>query len=88
MVPADGKVVFRRGGAGFVDRDGALGIKWGWVRLIAGELIVGGRRLDADAPPARAYMNSGYGNSSFQPRIWCFHLRVVGRLPGVYAIDR
>jgi hypothetical protein len=66
ILPADGKVVFRPGGPGFVDRDGALGIKWGWVRLIAGELIVGGRRLDADASPARSYMNSGYGNINFQ----------------------
>lgn len=59
-------VVFRPGGPGFVDRDGALGIKWGWVRHKAGQLIVGGRRLDGDAPPARAYMNDGYGTRGFQ----------------------
>lgn len=66
MVPADGKVLFQPRGAGFVDTDGALGMKWGWVRRIPGELIVGGRRLDADAPPARSYMNSGYGTVGFQ----------------------
>lgn len=55
VVPSDGRVVFQPGGPGFVDRDGALGIKWAWVRRIPGELIVGGRRLDGDAPPARSY---------------------------------
>lgn len=62
FMPPDGKFVFRPGGGGFVDRDGALGIKFAWNRLIAGALIVGGRRLDGDAPPARAYMNDGYGD--------------------------
>jgi len=65
-VPLDGKVLFRAGGAGFIDTDGALGMKWPWVRRIAGDLIVGGRRLDGDAPPARSYMNFGYGNRGFQ----------------------
>jgi len=60
------RFVFSPGGAGFVDRDGALGIKFGWDRRIRGDLIVGGRRLDGDAPPARAYMNSGYGDIGFQ----------------------
>ena len=72
MVPPDGRFVFRPGGPGFVDRDGALGIKFGWERLVSGGLIVGGRRLDADAPPARAYMNSGYGNVGFQPMYLVF----------------
>jgi hypothetical protein len=63
---ADGKVVFRPGGPGFIDTDGALGIKWAWVRRIPGDLIVGGRRLDGDAPPARSYMNFGYGRRGFQ----------------------
>ena len=47
-VPPDGKFVFKPGGAGFVDRDGALGIKFGWNRLVPGRLQVGGRRLDGD----------------------------------------
>jgi hypothetical protein len=59
-------VVFSPQGPGFVDKDGALGMKWGWVRRITGQLIVGGRRLDGAAPPARAYMNDGYGNRGFQ----------------------
>jgi hypothetical protein len=59
LIPPDGRVVFEPGGPGFVDEDGALGIKWPWVRLVPGSLIVGGRRLDGEAPPARAYMNRG-----------------------------
>lgn len=79
-VPPDGRIVFRPGGAGFVDRDGALGIKFHWDRLVAGALIVGGRRLDAAAPPARAYMNDGYGNVGFQPAY------VVFPSPGCWEI--
>lgn len=76
----DGKVVFRPGGPGFIDTDGALGMKWGWLRRIAGDLIVGGRRLDAEAPPARAYMNSGYGNVGGQP------IYLVFPTPGCWQI--
>ncbi|HEY3517057.1 MAG TPA: hypothetical protein VGL98_08415 [Gammaproteobacteria bacterium] len=61
-----GKVVFKPGGAGFVDHDGALGIKWPFERLKPGPLFVGGRRLDAVAGPARAYIYD-YGESGFQP---------------------
>ncbi len=42
-VPPDGTLVFKPGGPGFVDRDGALGIKFGWNRLVPGRLQVGGR---------------------------------------------
>jgi hypothetical protein len=55
-------LVFFPGGPGFVDYDGGLGIKWAWIRLKEGRLSVGGRRLDGDAPPARAYISDGYGN--------------------------
>ena len=61
-----GKVVFKPGGAGFVDHDGALGIKWAFERLKPGRLFVGGRRLDAAAGPARAYIYD-YGENGFQP---------------------
>jgi hypothetical protein len=61
-----GPVVFRPGGPGFVDYDGALGMKWAFERHIAGRLAIGGKRLDDDAPPARAYLNDGYGRSGFQ----------------------
>jgi hypothetical protein len=55
-VPPDGRFVFKPGGPGFVDHDGALGIKFGWNRLVPGRLQVGGRRIDGNAPPARAYL--------------------------------
>jgi len=61
-----GKVVFKPGGSGFVDHDGALGIKWAFERLKPGRLFVGGRRLDAAGGPARAYIYD-YGENGFQP---------------------
>lgn len=72
ILPSDGHFVFAANGPGFVDRDGALGIKVGWERLVAGSLVIGGRRLDGDAAPARAYMNRGYGEIGFQPSYLVF----------------
>jgi hypothetical protein len=80
MVPPNGRFVFRPGGPGFVDRDGALGIKFGWRRPPGSALIVGGRRLDADAPPARAYMNDGYRDEDGQP------IYLVFPTPGCWQI--
>jgi hypothetical protein len=68
----DGPVVFRPDGPGFVDYDGALGMKWPFVRHIPGRLAIGGQRLDDEAPPARAYLNDGYGRSGFQPAYLVF----------------
>lgn len=53
--PADGKFVFHPQGPGFIDHDGALGIKVGWHVKTQGLLEVTGRRLDGTAPRARAY---------------------------------
>lgn len=72
FVPSDGTFIFRPGGAGFVDRDGGLGIKFAWTRPAGSELIVGGRRLDAEAPPARAYMHAGYRDGDWQPTYLVF----------------
>jgi hypothetical protein len=47
----DGTVVFKPNGAGFVTRDNALGMKFGWTRGIRGRLKVTGHRLDGAAPP-------------------------------------
>jgi hypothetical protein len=71
-LPANGRFVFRPGGQGFVDRDGALGIKVLWRRLVEGQLIVGGRRLDGEAQPARAYMSKGYPDSGIRPTYLVF----------------
>ena len=47
----DGTVVFRPGGPGWVRSDGALGMKFGWMRRARGRINVTGRRLDGDATP-------------------------------------
>lgn len=62
----DGTVVFRPDGAGFLTRDGSLGMKFGWLRGVPGQLRIEGRRLDAPASPLRAEVPSGYGPLGFQ----------------------
>jgi len=55
-LPLNGTFVFEPEGPGFVAvSDGALGIKVLWNRLVAGDLRIEGRRLDASAPPLRAH---------------------------------
>jgi len=73
------KFVFRPGGPGFVDADGALGMKVGWQRKKKGHLQVSGRRIDASAPPARAYIYD-YGDTGFQP------IYLVFPTPGCWEI--
>jgi hypothetical protein len=62
----NGTVVFRPGGSGFVTRDGALGMKFGWRRGVRGKLKVTGHRVDGTAPPLRLDANNGYGDIGFQ----------------------
>lgn len=62
----NGTVVFRPGGAGFVTRDGSLGMKFGWHRGVSGRLEIEGRRIDAPAPRLQAEIPDGYGDSGFQ----------------------
>jgi hypothetical protein len=62
----DGTVVFRPGGAGFITRDGSLGMKFGWRRGVSGQLEIEGHRVDAVAPPLRSEVPSGYGDRGFQ----------------------
>jgi hypothetical protein len=81
--------LWRRGviiaGPEFVAQDGSVGMKFGWWRAATGKLQVTGRRLDSPAPPARAYVPDGYGDSSFQasgvdfPTEGCWE--VTGALP-------
>jgi hypothetical protein len=68
----DGTIIFKPGGAGFVTRDGALGMKFGWTRGVPGKLKISGRRLDGDAPPLRAEVNDAYGDLGFQPTALIF----------------
>jgi hypothetical protein len=80
----DGSFVFRPGGSGFVDYDGALGTKFAFIRLILGRLHVGCRRLDGEAGPARAYIYDypyGSGNGGFQP------IYLVFPTPGCWEIS-
>lgn len=53
-------------GPEFVDADGAVGMKFGWWRAVAGKLRITGRRLDAAAPPAQGFVPGGYGATGFQ----------------------
>ncbi len=59
-LPADGKVVITP------EKDGALGWKFPWWRAVCGHLTITGRRLDGPAPPLRAHVPEGYGETGFQ----------------------
>jgi hypothetical protein len=78
-----------KAGPGFVDRHGAVSMKFGWWRAVAGKLRITGRRLDAPAPPARGSVLDGYGATGFQasgvtfPTEGCWE--VTGRV-GVTAL--
>jgi hypothetical protein len=41
-------------------------MKFVWWRGVKGQLSIEGRRLDADAPPLRASIPDGYGDSGVQ----------------------
>jgi hypothetical protein len=41
-------------------------MKFGWWRAVTGPLRITGRRLDGEAPPLRADIPSGYGDTGFQ----------------------
>jgi hypothetical protein len=83
----NGTVVFKPGGSGFVTRDGALGMKFGWTRGVRGKLKVTGHRLDGAAAPLRLEANDGYGDIGFQasylifptPGCWEVNARVGDR---------
>ena len=62
-----GQVEFKPRGAGCVEPDGYLGMKWPWWRSVRGPLQIEGRRLDGPAGPLRAHINDGYGLIGFQP---------------------
>jgi hypothetical protein len=76
----NGTVVFRPGGAGFITRDGALGMKFGWTRGIRGHLRVAGHRLDEAAAPLRLEAPDGYGDIGFQASYLIFST------PGCWAV--
>jgi hypothetical protein len=49
-----------------VEPDGSLSMKFAWWRGMKGQLMIEGRRLDAVAPPLRADIPDGYGDSGVQ----------------------
>lgn len=63
---SDGTIVFKPGGPGFVTSDGALGMKFGWMRRARGRINATGRRLDGAAPPLRLETPNGYSDIGFQ----------------------
>ncbi len=71
-----GKVIFEPGGPGFVLPDGSLEMKWPWFRAIQGDVVIGGRRLDAPAPPMPEQVlrgeEDGYEETGFEPSALVF----------------
>ena len=59
----NGTVIFKPGGPGFVTRDGALGMKFGWTRGARGRLKISGHRLDGEAPSLRSDVPCCYGEN-------------------------
>jgi len=68
----EGRVVFEPGGPGSVEPDGSLSMKFPWWRGVRGQLTIEGRRLDATAPPLRAFILREYGDIGFQPTALIF----------------
>jgi hypothetical protein len=61
VISPDSTIKFVPNGPGFIDHDGALGMKMGWWRNIPGsQLEITGRRVDPAAPPLRACIPHGY----------------------------
>lgn len=72
----EGMVFFRPGFLGHIHPDGSLEISWPWFRTIKGEIVIEGRRLDAEAPPMpqvilRGRLN-GYGETGIHPSTLIF----------------
>jgi len=76
-------VIFARHGPGFVGSDGSLAMKWPWWRGVSGKLTIEGRRLDAPAPPLRAHIPEGYGDSGFQSTALIFPTQGCWEVTGI-----
>jgi hypothetical protein len=77
----DGTVVFRPGGPGFVTTDGALGMKFPWMRTVSGKVRVTGHRLDGSAGPLRFEAKDEYGEIGVQPTYLIFPI------PGCWEVE-
>jgi hypothetical protein len=86
----EGTIVFRPGGPGSVEPDGSLAMKFGWTRGedLRGKLKIHGRRLDAPAPPLRADIPDGYGDTGFQATALIFPTEGCWEVTGEVADTR
>jgi len=58
---SNGTVTFKPGGAGCIDDEGGMWMKWPWWHEGRHKhLLIEGRRLDGEAPPLRAHIPGGY----------------------------
>jgi hypothetical protein len=86
LFPKNGHLIAGRlpggGTRATINDDGSIDAKFGWWRAGSGKIRITGRRLDAAAPPLRAFVPDGYG-AGFQatgitfPTTGCW--RVTGR---------
>jgi hypothetical protein len=60
----DGGVIAAAGDS--INADGSVGWKFGWWRIVSGDLTITGQRLDAEAAPLASDVPSGYGPTGFQ----------------------
>lgn len=86
----DGTVVFTAGGPGFILPDGSLSMKFWWTRGegLHGKLVINGERLDAPAPPLRASIPEGYGDTGFQATALIFRTEGCREVTGQVADTR
>jgi hypothetical protein len=62
--------------------DGSMEEKFPWWRGVSGGLAIRGQRLDGSAPPLRADIPSGYGDSGFQATSIIFPTEGCWRVTG------
>jgi hypothetical protein len=66
-----GKVYFHPGGPGVQSPEGSLGMKFWFYRTVPGDVVIGGQRLDAPAPPMPETVlrgeEDGYWEVGFHP---------------------
>ena len=78
---SDGAIVFKPGGSGFVLSDGALQMKFFWLKAPGAHLTVSGHRLDGSSSPLRADIDRQFDPQGFQPSYLIFPT------PGCWQVD-
>jgi hypothetical protein len=71
LLTDDGIWVFEPHGPGEIFEDGSLAIKWPWFRMVTGDMMITGQRLDSKAPPMPEVIlrgeEDGYSETGFHP---------------------